>query len=132
MIPISKSADAISRDEAIARLRSELLRLVDEETSICRAAAERGIFCRGFRRFAPGELRARFDWIARRLAHSGDEEIEEIVNRWQLARQEVTQLPLACDVQQREHVGCHGWDDFSREELSRFYLELTGRPLDSE
>jgi hypothetical protein len=38
-------------------------------------------------------------------------------------------LPLACDVQQMEHDMCRGWDDFSNDELSRFYAELTGKTI---
>jgi hypothetical protein len=56
-------------------------------------------------------------------------EMEEIVDRWQLARQDVDNLSTACDVQQLEHDSCRGWDDFSNEELSRFCLELMGRKV---
>jgi hypothetical protein len=35
---------------AIARLREALVRLTDDDHSLCQVAGERGIFCHGFRR----------------------------------------------------------------------------------
>jgi hypothetical protein len=118
--------DAITRWETIQLLRAELLKLTDCETSICRAAADKGIFCNGFNRFGDGELRRRFAWLGDRARSMSREELEEIANRWQLARQEVDGLPIACDVQQREHDTCRGWDDFTNSDLARFYFQLTG------
>lgn len=129
MLRTQPRPDAISRHEAIDMLREELLKRVDADTSMCRVAAEQRIFCQGFRRFGERELRRRFDWIGRRLEHTSRQELEEIADRWQLARQDVRHLPIACDVQQIEHDACRGWDDFTNEELSRFYLELTGHTL---
>lgn len=119
----------VTRAEMIDLLRARLLGLLSGETSICKAVAERGIFCRGFLRFGDAELRQRFAWIDRKLDNHSREELEDVVDRWQLARQEVRQLPLACDVQQIEHDACRGWDDFTNEDLSRFYLELSGRNM---
>ena len=116
--------DAITRSEAISLLRSELMKLTDEETSICKAAADKGIFCNGFNRFGDGELRRRFSWLGDRARTLPREDLEEIANRWQLARQEVGGLPIACDVQQREHDSCNGWSDFANEDLSKFYAEV--------
>ena len=118
----------VKRAEMIDLLRSRLLELVSGETSICKAVAERGIFCRGFLRFGDAELRQHFAWIDRKLDPHTREELEDVADRWQLARQDVRQLPLACDVQQIEHDVCHGWDDFTNGELSRFYLELSRLP----
>ena len=66
-----------------------------------------------------------------RVLHVADavEELEEIADRWQMARQDVDQLPVACDVQQKVHDTCRGWDDFSNEQLSTFLHELTGRDV---
>jgi hypothetical protein len=36
------------------------------------------------------------------------EELEDLDNRWQLARQIVGDLPIACDVQQKEGDSCGG------------------------
>jgi hypothetical protein len=54
------------------------------------------------------------------------DDLETIADRWQMARQEVDELPIACDVQQKVHDTCRGWDDFSNEDLSLFYREHTG------
>ena len=121
--------NSITRSEALLLLRSELSRLTDDDTSICKAAAERGIFCNGFKRYGDGELRRRYDWLARHNPAMTRPELEEMANKWQLARQEIEEMPLACDVQQKVHDTCNGWDDFSNEELSHFYSELTGRPV---
>lgn len=118
----------VTRAEMIDLLRARLIGLIGEN-SVCRSVAERGVFCRGFHRFSDAELRQRFAWIDRRLDDHSREELEAVADRWQLARQEVRQLPLACDVQQIEHDSCRGWDEFTTEELSRFYLELSGRSL---
>lgn len=127
MSRIELKTETISRVGAIDVLRSELLKLAGDDVSICKLAAEKNIFCRGFRRHSDIGLRRRFDWINARNPRMPRVEMEEVVDRWQLARQEVAQLPTACDVEQLEHDGCRGWDDFSNEELSRFCLELTGR-----
>jgi hypothetical protein len=120
---------SIERTEAIDLVRSELLKHTDSETSACKYASERGVFCRGFVRFSDSELRRKFGWITRRRPYMTREELEVMANRWQLARQEVNALPLACDVQQTEHDMCRGWDDFSNDELSRVYTELTGKTI---
>ena len=120
---------SVPRDQAIDLVRAELLKGCDEETSVCRVAAEKGIFCRGFSRYSDIELKRRYSWIVRKKPGMKREELEEIANRWQLARQDVDGLPIACDVQQLEHDTCRGWDDFSNEELSSYYQELTGRTI---
>ena len=52
-----------------------------------------------------------------------------IADRWQLARQEVRDKRIACDVQQEVMDMCRGWDSFSDEELTRFYFEMTGQQI---
>jgi hypothetical protein len=126
---IELKPETMSRDGAIDILRTELLKLAGDEVSICKVAAEKNIFCRGLHRFSDIELRRRFDWINAKNPRMPRVGMEEIVDRWQLARQDVDNLPTACDVQQLEHDGCRGWDDFSNEELSRFCLELMGRKV---
>jgi hypothetical protein len=124
--------ETIARDEAIKLLRSEFLKLVDDENSICKVAKEKGIFCQGFQRYSDFELRKRYRWIARKDRRYTREEIEDLANRWQLARQDVDDLPLACDVQQHEHDACRGWDDFSNEELAKTIAQVTGRVVSVE
>jgi hypothetical protein len=129
MLQAQPKPESIERTEAIDLLRSELLKHTDGETSACKYASDRNVFCRGFVRFGDGEMRRKFNWITRRRPDMTREELDEIANRWQLARQEVNAMPLACDVQQMEHDMCRGWDDFSNDELSRFYTELTGKTI---
>ena len=129
MPQIERKSKTISRGGAIDILRAQLVKLAGDDVSICKIAAEKNIFCRGLHRHSDVELRRRFDWINARNPRMPRAEMEAVVDRWQLARQEVDQLPTACDVQQLEHDGCNGWDDFSNEDLSRFCLELTGRSV---
>lgn len=122
--------DFISRPILIATLREELSRRARGEMSICRLAAETGVFCKGFRRYTDDQLREHYPWIAKKSPDAPREELEEIADRWQLARQDVLGEPTSCDVQQLEHDACGGWDDFSDGDLARFLLELTGRKVE--
>lgn len=121
--------ESMTRSEAINRLRTELVKRSDGDVSACKLAADNGIFCRGFARFSDVELKRQYSWIVRRRPGMSRAELEMIADRWQMARQEVDELPVACDVQQRVHDTCGGWDDFSNEDLSRFYLELFGNEI---
>lgn len=121
--------ESIERAEVINLLRSELLKHTDSETSACKYAADKGVFCRGFARFGDGEMRRKYNWITRRRPDMSREELEDVANRWQLARQDVDALPVACDVQQIEHDMCRGWDDFSNQELAQFYSGMTGKQI---
>ena len=121
-------SEGISRQSLVAALRRELTNRADGR-SICSLAAEQGIFCGGFRRFSDAELRDRFAWIASKRPASTRAELELLGDAWQLARQEVRDLPTACDVQSQEHDLCNGWDDFSDSDLATFYRELTGKEV---
>lgn len=123
------SVETTTRADLIGRLRAELARCTDIETSICKAAAERGIFCNGFKRYTDDELRDRYWWIVRKNPSMTREELETVANDWQLAQQEVFEEPFACDVQQRVQDTCRGWGDFPNEKLSRFYFQLTGKEI---
>lgn len=122
--------DSISRPVLIAAVREELSRRARGEMSICRLAAETGVFCKGFRRYTDEQLRERYGWISKKNPDAPREELEEIADRWQLARQDVLGEPTSCDVQQLEHDACGGWDDFSNGDLARFLFELTGRKVE--
>ena len=126
---IISKPNPLSRAEVIALLRQELVRRADGEKSACTVAAEEGIFCRGFARYTDLELRRRYDWIARRHPKMTRKELEEVADRWQMARQEVEECQIACDTQQKVHDTCRGWDDFTDEELSRYYFEMTGTEI---
>ena len=121
--------ESIARNEAINRLRNELVKRTDGDMSACKLAADCGIFCHGFGRFSDLELKKQYAWIVRRRPGMTRAELESIADRWQMARQEVDELPVACDVQQRVHDTCGGWDDFTNDDLSRFYRELTGKEV---
>ena len=118
----------VSRRQLIDELREYLLELVDDEHSMCEVAARKGIFCRGFSRLTDEELERRYAWLANRRAASRVE-LEDLANRWQLARQLVTNRALSCDVQATEHDSCRGWDEFSNDELAGFFRTLTGEPI---
>jgi hypothetical protein len=115
---ISRPA-TLSRAELINLLRQELIKRAGDDVSACKVAAEQGIFCHGFARYTDAELRRRYEWIVRRSPKMTREELEEIADRWQMARQEVEQIPIACDVQQKVHDTCRGC----------FYFEMTGKDL---
>lgn len=120
----SSGPERISREEAIRRLRSVLVLYSDREHSACRVAAEKGIFCRGFSRYTEEELRKKYPWLVNRQPSISRRELEEAANRWQLARQTFTGIPLACDVQTLERDTCDGWDEFTNAQLARFCRDL--------
>src|SRR5712692_2134902 len=107
----------VSRPEAIERLRQTLKSLADEEHCVCAAVGRLGIFCRGFRRLSPEELRTRFHWIARKRPGASREALEELASLYHLGRQEVTGAAICCDVETREHSGCDGWNGFDNRRL---------------
>lgn len=121
-----RSVETITREQAVDRLRQALLSRTDEENCACKVAAEDGTFCRGFRQFSDQELRERYWWIVRKRPDISREELEALGNDWQLAQQDVRDLPLACDVQAGLHDTCRGWHDFSDEQLAAFVLQIVG------
>lgn len=127
---ITTKPDYLSRPTLIVALREELSRRAHGEMSICRLAAETGVFCKGFRRYTDAQLRERYEWISKKDPDAPREELESVADRWQLARQDVLGAATSCDVQQLEHDACGGWDDFSNDELARFLLQLTGRKVE--
>ena len=122
-------ADTLNREEAIRAIRAAILGMVDEEHSMCQIAAERGIFCHGFRQDTHEQLKERYDWLAKRRPDASREELEDMANRWQLARQVVLKVPLSCDAQTSDRDSCGGWDDFDNKTLERFYLEILGKEV---
>jgi hypothetical protein len=120
----------LTRSEAIDDLRAKLSTLVDEDTCVCQAVGKAGIFCRGLARLKSYELSERYDWIARTRARITRRELEDLVYRWQLARQFVTGTTLACDTEQLEQRGCRGWDDFDDATLARFHQEVCGEGIE--
>ena len=121
--------EKLTRSNVIGQLRDTLLRMTDDDHSMCQIAAEKGIFCGGFKQHTEAELKERYDWLARKNPEASRDEIEDLANRWQLARQEYSGLEFACDVQLLEHHTCRGWDEFTNEDLAKFYRELLGKEI---
>ncbi len=122
-------AELSTRRDAVARLREALLKLTDDEHSMCQVAAERGIFCRGFRRWNASEFDRRWRDAIGRSTHLSRAQMEEFANVWQLAEQIRLRVALACDAQTLQHGPCRGWDEFSNAELARFCSDLLGQSV---
>lgn len=118
----------ITRSEAIELLRRKCMGLVDTEHSLCDIASRLEILCGGFSQWTFSELKQRYDWIARSRPGITRKELEDLANRWQLARQFVLDQPLSCDVQQHEthHRICEGWEGHEDSDLAAYCRELTG------
>lgn len=114
------------RGEAVTRLRQALLTLCDGEHSMCQVAAERGFFCRGFRRWNASEFDRRWRFAIGRSTHLSRAQMEEFANVWQLSEQFRQHVALACDTGRNGPGGCRGWDEFSNADLSRFCADVLG------
>ena len=114
------------RGEAVARLRQALLTLTDSEHSMCQVAGERGIFCRGFRRWNAPDFDRRWRSAIGRSTHLSRAQMEEFANLWQLSEQLRQRVSLACDAKPKGLGGCRGWDEFSNADLSRFCADVLG------
>lgn len=116
----------LTRKQAIADLRDALVETTGDEHSVCHVAQEKGLFCGGFAQWKLHELKARYPQITRSRRRVTREQMEDLADRWQMARQFATDEPLACDVQMHEgeQRTCKGWDEFDNEQLAGFYLEL--------
>ena len=116
----------LDRSQVIANLRNTLIALTDDEHSICEVAARLEIFCGGFAQWTFRELKQRYPTIVRSRPHITPQDLRELANRWQLARQSVMGTELACDTQSREGRlrTCRGWDEWSDEDLARFHADL--------
>lgn len=108
------------RRETIDRLRHALVKMTDEEHSLCRVAADRGIFCRGFHRWPEAEFDRRWRRFIGRSTHLTRAQMEEFANLWQLAEQIRRRVTVACDTQTTGKGPCRGWNEFSNADLARF------------
>jgi len=120
----------LDRSTAIRELKSELMSLTNDQTSICKVAAERGIFCHGFKQYSDEELREKFDWIVRRNPNLNRKDLERMANLWQISRQVMEGVNFACDAQTIEHDTCLGWDSFSNDELQKHFREILKQEVD--
>jgi hypothetical protein len=125
----SPSPHVVSRAWAIRSLREFLMTLTDEDHSMCRVATDRGIFCQGFRKLNDADLQKHFAGLVERRPGVNRWQLEALGNQWELARQTVDRLPLACDVEQKEHGTCGGWDDLSNEDLAGYCAGLLGQDV---
>ena len=116
----------LERDQAIRALRHYLLKLTDEDTSVCQVAAKKGIFCGGFHRYTDEQFREHYANLVARRPGLTRKQLEYLANQWQLARQLVDNVRFACDAQAMEHDTCKGWDEFSNEDLARFCRDILG------
>ena len=119
-----------SRPEAISRLRDHLLAMTDGENSLCRVAAEQGIFCRGFRRWSVPEFDRRWRDFIGRSTHLSRSQMEEYANLWQLTEQVACGIALACDRAETAPAPCRGWNEFSNAVLGQFCADLLGENVD--
>lgn len=119
----------IQRSQAIEDLRAVLLRMVDQENSLCRVVSWRKLFCRGFAQWSRAELEQRFPELQREppLARN---HIELQANRCQLGRQDVFEGKLPCDVAPSAGAPCRGWAEFDERELAHFHRELCGEAVE--
>ena len=116
----------MTREQAVRALRGYLLKLTDDETSLCQVASQRGIFCKGFRGLSDDEFKRRYHTLVARRPGLTRRQLEYLANQWQLARQVVDGVACSCDAQAKEHDTCGGWDDFTNEDLAKFCRELFG------
>jgi hypothetical protein len=93
---------------------------------MCEIAAQRGIFCRGFRRWPDSEFDRRWRLTLGRSTHLTRVQMEELANLWQLAEQVRHRVGLACDAQRPGQGACRGWDEFSNQDLARHCNDILG------
>ncbi len=116
-----------TRAEAIDRLRQALLPLCTDGRSLCRVAAERGIFCQGFRRWPVREFHERWKPFLGVSTHLTRSQMERLADVWQVSEQVEQGVSLACDAQALCPGACRGWNEFSNAEMTRFCREILGR-----
>jgi hypothetical protein len=126
---MSSSSEPVvwAREEAIARLRAGLRNLCDDEHSMCQVAADRGIFCRGFRRWHEAEFHRKWKSVLGQSTHLTRAQMEELANIWQLSEQIRCRVGLACDAQTGASGPCRGWGEFLNAALERFCIEILGK-----
>ena len=113
-----------TREETIERLRQGLLALCDDEHSMCEIAAERNIFCRGFRRWHEAEFHRKWKAVIGQSTHLTRAQMERFANIWQLSEQIRCRVGLACDAQTIAHGPCRGWEEFGNDTLAQFCSEI--------
>ena len=126
-LPTTHSSNESLRQMTIQRLRCALIPIAGNR-SMCRVAADCGIFCRGFRRWQDREFDRRWRRAIGRSTHLNREQMERCADFWQLTEQLCQGVALACDEKPGPNSPCRGWDEFSDEDLARFSRELVWAP----
>ena len=121
----------LTRDEAIDAIRDVLLTQVDDKTSVCQVASEKGVYCQGFSQWSFTELKERFPWIAQRHPELTRGELEALANRWCLTREAPELGRITCDLMARapERKPCAGWQEWYEAELEHFCRDLLGEEV---
>jgi hypothetical protein len=122
----------LSREQAIEGLRKKLLELADGDHSMCRIASERKLFCKGFSQWKVADLEERYSWLLQNRPRMTRRQLEDLADRWQLARQFVRDTELSCDTQleHNERQICGGWGHFTDSDLARFFEEICGEAIE--
>jgi hypothetical protein len=95
---------------------------------MCRAAADEGIFCRGFRRWPEREFHDRWKEHLGVSTHLTRSQMEELADLWQRSEQLRRREVLICDSQTVCPGACAGWNEFTDEDLERFCRDLIPEP----
>jgi hypothetical protein len=93
---------------------------------MCRAAAEEGIFCRGFKRWPEREFYDRWKGHLGVSTHLNREQMEALADLWQQSEQLLRRDALICDAQTVWPGACAGWNEFTDADLERFCFEILG------
>jgi hypothetical protein len=119
-----------SRQDSIERLRGVLIPMTDGDRSLCQVAADRGIFCRGFRRWPAAEFDRQWRSAIGRSTYLSRAQMERFANLWQLTEQLSQRVSLACDGKKGPLSPCRGWEEFSDQELAGFCRNLEDKGAD--
>lgn len=131
MTPSSGEGVAPSREDAIRWLRPRLRELCGANRSLCRVAAERRIFCHGFRRWHDREFHRRFASSLGVSTHLTRRQMETLADLWQLTEQLRLHVAVPCDAANLEPGACRGWNELTDDELREACLELSEAVMNS-
>jgi hypothetical protein len=124
--PQARRVPVWTRGEAIDHLRDFLRPMCGSDRSMCEVAAEKGIFCRGFRRWHDAEFHRRWKPALGSSNHLSRAQMERLADLWQLCEQARSSVGFACDASALRPGACRGWDEFSNDALARFCADLLG------
>jgi hypothetical protein len=115
-----------TRGEAIERLRHDLQKLTDDEHSMCQVAAQKGIFCHGFRRWDDREFHRKWKPAIGTSTFLTRAQMEEFANLWQLTEQVRLRVCFACDAGTLSPGACRGWEEFGNDALASHCAGVLG------